>query len=117
MPLDNELFEVNSKTSLFDSPYGKVDQLPLSLQHSKLRKTENRNPEAQAQKDRISNQATESLESTPKRVPIKVQPRQKLETSPGCGIDSWTKSNHPSKKLEQNNINTNSKLNSETAMI
>lgn len=31
-------------------------------------------------------------------------------------MDSWTQSNHPSKKLEQTTINTNSKLNSETAV-
>ena len=59
LPIDDELFEVNSKTSLFDSPDGKVGQLPPSLQHSTLRNTENQNPEEAAQKDRISSQATE----------------------------------------------------------
>ena len=115
LPIDDGLFEANSRTSLCDSADVEVEELPPSLQHSMLQNTKNHSPEAAVHRDQASSQATESLDIMAKKVPIKIIPRKNQDNKSGFDRDSWVQ-DKPIQCRDQLKININSKFHSQTAV-
>lgn len=116
LPEDDELFEVNSKTSLCDSFDGEVDELPVTLPlKSKIAGKRKPDYSVLDKSGQSPGQTKNSNDHVSKRVPIKVMPRPKGDTLLGLEKDLWTRSK-AIKSSQIPIININSNFKSENAL-